>query len=55
MTDDTKLSRRKFLAGAAVGTASAMHITIPATAFAQAGYPRRPITLVVMYLSLIHI
>ncbi len=49
MTDDIKLSRRKFLAGAAIGTASAMHITIPASAFAQAGYPRRPITLVVMY------
>jgi len=49
MTDNVKLNRRKFLAAAAVGTASAMQITIPGNAFAQAGYPKRPITLVVMY------
>ncbi len=49
MTDKLKLNRRKFLASAAAGTAAAMQITLPASAFAQAGYPRRPITLVVMY------
>lgn len=49
MTDNFKPNRRKFLASAAVGAAAAMQITIPSGAFAQAGYPRRPITLVVMY------
>jgi len=49
MTDSVKINRRKFLAAAAVGSATAMQITIPGSAFAQADYPKRPITLVVMY------
>ncbi len=49
MTDEVKLNRRKFLATTAAGAAAAMQITIPSSALAQAGYPRRPITLVVMY------
>jgi hypothetical protein len=40
-------SRRAFLAGAAAGIAG-LQITIPGRARA-AGYPERPITVVVMY------
>ncbi len=40
-------SRRTFLGGAAAGFAS-LHITMPSAALA-AGYPERPITIVVMY------
>ena len=49
MTDRSKtgLNRRQVLAGAAAGMA-ALQITIPAPANAQE-FPRRPITLVVMY------
>ncbi|CUH68067.1 Tripartite tricarboxylate transporter family receptor [Thalassovita gelatinovora] len=45
----TGVSRRNFLAaGTATAGLSALSITIPGSAFAQS-YPRRPITLVVMY------
>ncbi len=50
MTKKLDTSRRRFMAGtAAIAATGAMQITIPATSFAQAGYPARPITLVVMY------
>lgn len=52
MADETKIAqamkRRTFLAGSAAGLA-AMTITIPAGSALAAGYPERPITLVVMY------
>lgn len=48
MSEETHLSRRKFLATAAA-SAAALQITIPASAFGQAKYPARPLTLVVMY------
>jgi len=46
MTTKVPLSRRGFLATTA---ATAIQFTIPSAAFAQANYPARPITLVVMY------
>ncbi len=52
MADETKntmaMKRRTFLAGTAASMA-AMTITIPAGDALAAGYPERPITLVVMY------
>jgi len=44
----TGLKRRSFLAGTAA-SAAALSITIPAGQALAAGYPERPITLVVMY------
>jgi len=50
MADKLKMNRRRFLATAgAAASATAMQITLPGSAFAQAGYPARPITVVVMY------
>lgn len=50
MTDKVKMNRRRFLATAgAAASATAMQITLPGSVFAQAGYPARPISLVVMY------
>lgn len=48
MTNKIRLDRRRFLTKAAA-TATAIQFTIPGSAFAQANYPARPITLVVMY------
>ena len=44
-----KIDRRNFIVGAAgVAAAGAIEITIPGSAFA-AGYPQKPLTVVVMY------
>ena len=48
MKDSTAMKRRTFLTGTAASLA-AMTITIPAGRALAAGYPERPITLVVMY------
>ncbi len=48
MKDATAMKRRTFLTGTAASMA-AMAITIPAGGALAAGYPERPITLVVMY------
>lgn len=49
-TDKTVPDRRAFLAGgAALAGMGALSITIPESATAQPAWPRRPVTLVVMY------
>jgi tripartite-type tricarboxylate transporter receptor subunit TctC len=48
MKDATAMKRRTFLTGTAASMA-AMAITIPAGRALAAGYPERPITVVVMY------
>ena len=48
-SSSSKLDRRNFIAGAAgVAAVGAFEITIPGSAFA-ADYPKKPITVVVMY------
>ena len=53
-TDKFGLNRRQMLASGAAAM-GALAITIPATQALASGYPERPISIVVMYLSLIHI
>ena len=48
MSKELQLGRRRFLATAAA-TVTAMQITIPGSAYGQAPFPSRPLTLVVMY------